>query len=148
MEPQKAHPEEPRLLRTQVPSEKLLRSQNRHQDHQNHHQDHQNHSQDHQHHPQGGPGNPACGSGGPGGGSGGPGCGSTASSTTASSTTASCPFKAPLPPRGGGQTASVRDETKMKSSRMNPPPSGLVWSWIWRPSKANLRVKVAMLGCT
>ena len=50
----------------------------------------------------GGSGGPGGGSGGPGGGSSGPGGGSAASSTTASSTIASCPFKAPLPPWGGG----------------------------------------------
>ena len=49
MEPQRAHPEGPRLLRTHVPSEKLLRSQNR---------------------------RPGSGSDGPGGDSGGPGGGS------------------------------------------------------------------------
>ena len=43
---------------------------------------------------------------------------------------------------------SVRDENETYNLHMNPSPSGLVWGWIWGPSRANLGVKLAMLGRT
>ena len=47
-----------------------------------------------------------------------------------------------------GERASVRGETKTYCSRMNPPPSGLVWGWFWGLSGASLEMKLAMLGGT
>ena len=35
-------------------------------------------------------------------------------------------------------------DIKMYSSRMLPPPSGLVWGWFGGPSRASLRIKKAI----
>ena len=44
-----------------------------------------------------------------------------------------------------GVIQSVWDDIKTYSSRMLPPPSGLVWGWFGGDSRAILGVKLAIL---